>query len=307
VPYENGRPLRVPPRADGSTLLALLTATFPHIAREEWLDAIEDGRLRRNGQMLSAADMVRSGERIEHVQPGTVEPDVAADIQILHEDAMLVIVNKPAPLPMHPCGRYNRNTLISILEQVYHPHRLRAAHRLDANTTGVAVLTRSRAIAGIVQPQFERGEVEKRYLALVEGTPDCNDFCCAAPITESGGRGGRREVVREGLPSHTDFRVLERRCDGTTLLEARPRTGRTNQIRLHLAHLGWPIRGDRMYGAASMSDDNLLQTLDPSDPPLCLHAWQIALRHPLDGKPVRYTAPPPAILRPRGVLESGQT
>ncbi len=290
-PYENRRPIAVPQRCDGYTLQELLVDLHPHVGATEWQTAIDQGRLQRNGESLAADDRVVVGERIENVLPMTVEPEVNADIQILYEDAMLVVVNKPAPLPMHPCGRYNRNTLIWILDHVYRPQRLRVAHRLDANTTGVVVLSRNRPIAGQVQPQFERGEVEKRYLAKIRGVPAQESFSCDAPIADVAQRAGRREVDVAGLPSRTEFRVLHRFDDQTSLVEARPLTGRTNQIRLHLAHLGWPVCGDPTYGTPT--DSPITQTLHPTDPPLCLHAWQIGLRHPLDGKRIHFVAPAP--------------
>ncbi len=94
-----------------------------------------------------------------------------ADIQVLFEDEALVVVNKPAPLPMHPSGRFNRNTLTWILRQAFGLHGLRPVHRLDANTTGVAVFAKTRAIAGDLQMQFDRGLVEKVYLAEINGVP----------------------------------------------------------------------------------------------------------------------------------------
>src|SRR5205814_1080933 len=93
---------------------------------------------------VTAEQIVRSGERYLHRMPATSEPDVSTAIRVLHEDSALVVLNKPAPLPLHPSGRFNRNTLQSILNQVYHPHKLRPVHRLDANTTGVAIFARTR-------------------------------------------------------------------------------------------------------------------------------------------------------------------
>jgi RluA family pseudouridine synthase len=203
----------------------------------------------------------------------------------------MVVVNKPAPLPMHPCGRFNRNTLISLLNQVYAPQVLRVAHRLDANTTGVVVLSCTRAAASLLQPQFEGGEVQKRYLAQVEGHPPDDWFCCEAPIAETPLPRGERQISSDGLSSRSEFRVLGRRPDHTSLIEARPMTGRTNQIRLHLAHLGWPVCGDPVYGAASQ---DARATLSCDDPPMRLHAWQLTFAHPLHGKTVTFTAAPPA-------------
>ncbi|CAE7499782.1 trhO [Symbiodinium sp. CCMP2456] len=203
----------------------------------------------------------------------------------------MIVVSKPAPLPMHPCGRFNKNSLISFLEQVYHPQKLRIAHRLDANTTGVAVLSRTSAVARQIQPQFEQGKVEKRYLALVHGHPEEDEFICDEQIGTSRVTGGGRRVEAGGQESRTDFLVKERFDDGTALLEVSPKTGRTNQIRLHLWHLGYPIVGDPMYQQGVVMQQK--QTLGVEEPPMCLHAWEVRFRHPQTAEMVTFQAPAP--------------
>jgi UPF0176 protein len=117
-------------------------------------------------------------------------------------------------------------------------------------------------------------------------------FSCDAPIsTEPEVTGTRRIDEVAGLPSRTDFQVVERRADGTALLEARLSTGRTNQIRLHLRHLGHPVCGDPAYLPDGMTGDT--QTLDPGAPPLMLHAWKISFRHPRSGEPMQLEAERP--------------
>jgi len=203
-----------------------------------------------------------------------------------------LVINKPAPLPIHPSGRFNRNTLQAILQTVYHPQKPRPAHRLDANTTGLVVFTRTRHFAKFVQPQFERGDVEKTYLARVMGHPPQDTFFCDAPIGEEPVNAGARQVDTEnGLPARTEFRVIRRDPDGTALLEARPLTGRTNQIRLHLWHLGFPICGDPVYLPGHALGNR--QTLPLGEPPLCLHAWKLTFRHPLTKKATTFEAPTP--------------
>ena len=212
---------------------------------------------------------------------------------ILHEDEALIVLNKPAPLPMHSNGRFFRNTLQHILNVVYYPQKPHPAHRLDANTTGLVLVTRTRHFASRLQSQFERGLVEKIYLVRVHGTPPEERFSCAAPISDTVGRLGARKIDFEnGLESLTNFVVRQKISDGTTLLEARPLTGRPNQIRLHCAHLGFPVCGDATYLAGGKIGGT--QTLDVADAPLCLHAWKISFTHPQSKQPMEFTAPPPA-------------
>ena len=134
--------------------------------------------------------------------------------------------------------------------------------------------------------------VEKRYLARVIGYPPEDRFECDAPIALAEGHSGARTVnENSGVPAFTEFEVLTRLPDNTTLLRVTPRTGRTNQIRVHLWHLGWPIVGDAMYKPDHQLGE--LQTLTTDDAPLNLHSWQLTFAHPQTGKPVTYETPRP--------------
>ncbi len=294
TPYDNYRPLSVPKTCDGMTLLDTLVAILPVVPRTEWLMRFENRRLlgMETHSPASADQIVRAGERFVQLVAANVEPDVNADIHLLHEDQAILVLEKPAPLPMHPGGRFNRNTLQYILDEVYHPQKLRACHRLDANTTGLVVVARSRHFAGQVQPQFARGEVEKLYQVRVQGHPVDDEFACDAPISSEASTLGSREVDEEsGDASRTEFRVLRRDADGTALLEARPLTGRTNQIRIHLWQLGFPVVGDPVYLPGGAKGDT--QTLDKQDAPMCLHAQRISFTHPLTKQRVTYESSPP--------------
>jgi UPF0176 protein len=292
VPYDQTRPLNVPEACDHATILDCLCHVMPHIPREQWLAVCEEGRIVTDDQVIVPAhQIVRAGERYLHLKPAQREPDVNADIRVLFEDEAIIVLNKPAPLPVHVGGRFNRNTLQFILNTVWHPLKPRSVHRLDANTTGVTVLCKTRHFASFVQPQFERGEVEKLYLARVKGHPPQDAFTCDARISGEAGKLGGRSVDAEGQEAQTEFRVLRRDADGTALLEARPLTGRTNQIRIHLWHLGFPIIGDAAYLADGEVGET--QTLAVGDPPLCLHALRIAFTHPLTKERVTFEAERP--------------
>jgi RluA family pseudouridine synthase len=218
---------------------------------------------------------------------------VNPDIRLLHEDEAIIVINKPAPLPVHPSGRYNLNTLQSLLQKVYYPQKPRPAHRLDANTTGIVIFSRTRHFAKFLQPQFERGEVEKTYLARVLGNPSETHFFCDVPIGASPVEAGGRTVDPvQGMPSRTEFRVREHLADGTTLLEAIPQTGRTNQIRVHLWHMGMPVFGDPLYQPDQQLSSR--QTLSVEDPPLCLHAWKLAFHHPLTHQRIAFETAVPS-------------
>jgi len=287
------RPINVPAECDGMQLLDTLCRVVKHIPAEVWSQRCAEGfMLDPTGQPAAGSRIVRAGERYLHKFPGVVEPDVNIRVQLLHEDESIVVLNKPAPLPMHAGGRFHRNTLKFVLDALYHPQKPRPAHRLDANTTGVVVVARTQFIAGKMQPQFARGEVTKLYLVRVQGHPAADEFSCDAPISAIAGHIGSRVVDEvSGLPSRTEFKVVRRFADGTALLEARPLTGRTNQIRVHLWHLGFPVCGDPSYLAGTVLGDT--QTLDVNAPPLCLHAWQLTFKHPLHKTMMTFTAPPP--------------
>ena len=161
-PYDIPRPLNIPAACDGLPLLDALVRIFPNVAREEWRELCESGRvLHELGWPAGAAEPVRAGERYVRLLPHAAEPAMNADIRILHEDEAIIVVHKPAPLPMHPGGRFHRHTLRYFLGELYAPESPRPAHELDAETSGVVVFARTRHFAALLQPQFTRGEVER--------------------------------------------------------------------------------------------------------------------------------------------------
>lgn len=292
VPWLNRRPLNVPQRCAGMTLIDFVCTLHPQIERSEWINRIQSGvivpaesqrRRRRPKQELESLPLsperpVREGERFDQLQPHDVEPDVCADIRILHEDEQFVIVSKPAPLPIHECGRFHRNTLRYILNLVYFPQRPHMVHRLDANTSGIMVLCKTKRVATVVQKQFENRLVQKNYLARVSGQPASDRFSCNTPLCREAVEGGLRVADPQGDEAETDFEVVSRFSDGTALIRCFPRTGRTNQIRAHLWLLGFPILGDPGYLNDGKTGVN--RTLSPNESPMCLHAESIEFADP---------------------------
>jgi RluA family pseudouridine synthase len=289
VPQENRRPVNIPATHDKRRLLDVLIDLFPQISPAEWESRCDAGRFLNYGGKVRGKDhIVRAGERVVQVFPPDVEPPVATDIRVLYEDEALIVVRKPAPLPMHASGRFHRNTLQYLMNLACEPpHIPRPVHRLDANTTGIVLFARTRHFCRLMQRQFIEGTVDKRYLVRVTGHPEKDVFASEAPISAEPQVLGTHAVdEEEGQPSRTDFKVIERREDGTSLLEAVLHTGRTNQIRIHLWHLGHPVIGDPAYLPGGRLGDT--QTLDTEAPPLQLHAWKLSFRHPRSGEPMHF-------------------
>lgn len=287
VPQENRRPVNVPARYDRWTLGDLLSDQFPQVSGNEWERRCAEGRFVSYGGKVRGIDhVVRAGERILQIFPPEVEPEVAQGIRIVWDDEAIVVVEKPAPLPMHASGRYHRNTLQHLINQVYEPKFLRPVHRLDANTRGLVLFARTRHFCRLLQRQFLDGKVEKLYRVRVQGSPEWDEKICESAISAEPVGPGGRVVDEDGLAARTDFRVLERHGDGTALLEARLGSGRTNQIRVHLWEMGLPVVGDPCYLPDGKMGDK--QTLEVGDPPMELEAWRLCFTHPLSGKRMEF-------------------
>jgi RluA family pseudouridine synthase len=286
---ENRRPVNIPAGYDRRPLLEVLIDLFPQISPAEWEARCDAGRFMNYGGVVRGKDhIVRAGERVVQIFPPDIEPPVATDIRVIYEDEALIVVKKPAPLPMHASGRFHRNTLQYLMNLACEPpHIPRPVHRLDANTTGIVLFARTRHFCRLLQRQFIEGRVEKVYLVRVTGHPKEDVFFSEAPIsTEPGTLGTHAVDEDDGQTSRTDFKVIERRADGTALLEAVLGTGRTNQIRIHLWHLGYPVVGDPAYLPDGLIGDT--QTLDVDAQPLQLHAWKLAFTHPRTDEPMRF-------------------
>jgi RluA family pseudouridine synthase len=287
-PQENRRPVNVAAKYDRWTLVDVLADQFPQIPREEWERRGTEGRFVSYGGKVRGMDhVVRAGERILQIFPPEVEPDVAKDIRIVWDDEAVVVLEKPAPLPMHASGRYHRNTLQHLLNQVYEPKFLRPVHRLDANTRGLVLFARTRHYCRLLQRQFLDGKVEKIYRVRVQGHPAWEAKVCESAISAEPSGPGGRVVDEEGLAARTDFKVIERCAYGKSLLEARLGSGRTNQIRVHLWEMGFPVVGDPCYLPGGKMGDK--QTLDVADAPMGLEAWKLVFTHPVSGERMEFT------------------
>lgn len=274
-PHRSRRLVHVPRRLANQTLLDFLDQYQPAIGRETWLKEIQRHALVWRGEAVSPERLVQEGECYEHFQDAVVEPAVATDLLLVHEEEEWIVIDKPAPLPVHASGRYALNTLENFLSQTYAPEKVRLVHRLDANTSGLMLVSRRYRAAKELQALFVEGKVQRTYLARVHGHPSQDDFECEANIAKRPSQRGAREIDAAGQEARTRFRVLARFADGTSLLEAIPTTGRTNQIRVHLWHLNLALCGDPLYLPQHALGDR--GTLEISQGPMCLHASRLVI------------------------------
>ena len=247
------------------------------------------------------------GYKGEDLVRGTYAIRCAACAHVLYEDDAIIAVDKPAGLPVHPTARYLRNTLTAVLDERYPKQIVHLCHRLDKETSGVIVAARSVELEVKLKAAFAGRDVKKRYLAITHGAPREEQFLIDAPMALAGHEVGVlmaiTPVEKGGLPSRTRVRVLER-FGAFSLLECAPETGRQHQIRLHLAHVGTPIVGDKLYAhspdvfIASLEDkltdeQRALLMLERH----ALHAAAIQFDHPKSGAPIEIEAPLPKDMR----------
>ncbi len=202
------------------------------------------------GRPVKPNRLLAEGECIILFRPPPEEPDVPRHFGILFEDEWILAVDKPAGLPVHPTARYHRNTLTALLREKYGEDRPVLAHRIDSETSGVILCAKTRESERALKIMFADRLVGKRYLAIVRGVPEPAESRIEVPLGPDTAGPIRVKMAGdpEGLPALTEYRVL-REIGDAALVECRPRTGRQHQIRAHMAHIGHPIVGDKMYGS----------------------------------------------------------
>lgn len=281
----------------GKRLDLYLSSSFPGYSRSSVQKMIEGGDILVNGKSVSRHYKVKGNDvitvNLPSVKPHRALPE-NIPLDIIYEDEVIIVLNKPAGMVVHPaCGNYS-GTLVNAL--LYHfpclasgkfpdINRVGLVHRLDKGTSGVMVVAKNTTSLSHLAKQFEDKKVEKVYMALVFGKIINPEGSIEAPV-------GRKITDRKKMAvttissrqAITDFKVCEILGD-FTLLEVRPRTGRTHQIRVHLAHIGYPVVGDIEYGHPAPDNWRLNRQL--------LHAYKLGFVHPISKEWMEFTAPLP--------------
>jgi len=318
---------------DGAPRLdRFLADRFPEIPRAKWDVHVRTGEIKVNGQAVTKGGVkLRPGDLIETELPALAPPAAhleaeAIDLPSLFEDSQLWIVDKPTGMVVHPGPGHQGGTVVNALL-----HRLQApvvlegeeeesedaeelatgwpglVHRLDRYTTGCLCLAKTAEAQRAIQAQFKARTVEKRYLALVRHSPklpQLGSLLIDEPIARHKHDRLRMVVAAGGRSAQTRIRVLAR-TTSAALVECELLTGRTHQIRVHLAHLRAPLMGDPLYGGpGKWKDVDGLPLLLPHP---ALHAWKLAVDHPITGVRIQAEAPLPeafkALARALGLPE----
>lgn len=285
--------LVVMPEHNGLRLDQLLAAATS-LSRRAARKVISAGVVARNGQPTRVLGReVEWGDVVDVLMPSTeldVPPRPALpDLEFLHNDSWLLAVGKPAGLLSQPSSKSGAElaldqlaTLRLALDQGARSY-LRMVHRLDRLTSGVTLFARNPQAHSPLVHAWSDGAVERRYVAVIEGTPEIETTLIDRPIARDPGHDWRFRIADGGREARTEIRVAKHLDDGLAVVECRLLTGRTHQVRVHLADWGHPVLGDRLYGSRRAN-------LAPR--PL-LHASIIELPHPQDGSQLRIEAPVP--------------
>jgi 23S rRNA pseudouridine1911/1915/1917 synthase len=272
-----------------------LAQQWPQGSRARWQKALAASLVCLNDHPARASDSVRAGDRIEaRLPPDTPAPADARPenipLDIIYEDDHLICLNKPPGLVVHPAAGHWQGTLVNAIlhhcgavSAGGHPLRPGIVHRLDKDTSGCILVAKNDAAHTHLARQFAERTAQKTYLAVVRGRPRASAGVASGAIARHPVHRQRMAVSRrpEARAAETAWRLLA--TDGKlSLLECRPKTGRTHQIRVHLKHLGHPVAGDRTYGGGA------------DHPRQLLHAWRLSVSHPTTGQPLDFTAPVPA-------------
>ncbi len=295
----------VEPAQAGSRLDQLLAQRLG-FSRARLQKLLKAGLVEVNGKVLAASYRVRAGDAVTVTVPPPEPSDLlpeALPLTIVYEDRDLLVVNKPPGLVVHPGAGHRQGTLLNALlhhcpdlAEIGEVSRPGLVHRLDKDTSGLLVVAKTELAHQALVRQFQEHTITKKYLALVWGRLPARERQIDRQV-------GRHPTARRKMSAHprrgkaalTLWRVLKEFTGPLTLMELTPETGRTHQLRVHLASEGHPVLGDATYGGgvSRLKGNPRLKDLAPLVRRQLLHAWQLGFTHPRNGEPLTWEAPPP--------------
>lgn len=282
-------------RQAGRTVLARLL-DFAHSTEAEWRARVAAGLVTLDGRGTGAEEVLQAGQVLAWARPPWEEPEAPMAFAVLHEDAHLVAVAKPSGLPTLPGADFLEHTLLHLVRR-RHPEAS-PLHRLGRGTSGLVLFARTEAARRELARAWRDHELTKVYRAWISGHPAQDAFAVTVPIGPIPHPllGTLHGASPAGKPSRSEATVLERRPDGSSLVEVAILTGRPHQIRIHMAAAGHPLVGDPLYvagGGAAPGTSAL-----PGDLGYRLHALRLEGRHPLTGEAFHFFCQAPPVLRP---------
>jgi len=274
-------------------VLDYLSATRTHSTPAEWAGRFERAEIEIDGVRAQPSAVLRAGQTIVWHRPPWDEPDVPMQFAIVHEDDAIVAVDKPSGLPTMPAGGFLELTLLHLLRRRY--PEASPLHRLGRFTSGLVLFARTHEAASVLGRAWRDHEVSKIYRALAAGVMAADSLEIDAPIgpVPHPHLGDVEAASADGKPSHSTITVIER-GPNHTLVRVAITTGRSHQIRIHLACAGHPLAGDPLYDIGGIIRPNPGL---PGDGGFHLHAEHLHFTHPMTGHAIRLHAPPPAALR----------
>lgn len=294
----------VPQDLEGVRLDLCLAELNPQWSRSRARNLIDGGHVLLNQAAVKASTTVHAGDSIAVDEPPPRPLDLEAEdipLDVLYEDADILVINKPAGLVIHPAAGNPSGTLVNAL--LHHCRDLSGiggverpgiVHRLDKDTTGIMVVAKSDRAHLALSIAFRRHEIHKTYLALCYGTPEEEHGVVDAPIDRNPRRRKEMAVVRDGRPARTLYQV-EEGFGSTSRISCRPVSGRTHQIRVHMAHVGHAIIGDPLYAGRQWRNilQSEAQTACRRFTRQALHAHRLEFEHPVSKSQVTFEAPLP--------------
>jgi 23S rRNA pseudouridine1911/1915/1917 synthase len=282
---------------EGVRLDLALVGRFPGVSRSRLQRLVKDGHATVNGKTTRPGRALVAGDEVVVVMEVESRPYALPEnipLRVIFEDEWMVVVDKPPGMSVHPGAGERRGTLANALSyrfgelsRVQGPLRPGIVHRLDKDTSGVIVAAKNDEAHQLLASQFKERTVHKTYLAVVQGLVEFDEDLISLPLGRHAVRHERMSVRHDGSgrASETWYHVRER-FQRHTFVEVHPRTGRTHQIRVHMAAIGHPLVADRLYGRVD-------RVLRPVIARQALHAFRLEIRHPMTGEPLSFEAPLP--------------